>query len=299
MAIIYKGPISQKTRHIHCPVFLTAKTLTRNKRILCKMSSLRRSPGNGLEYYFAYGSNMHFAQMASRCKGSSFEGMATLFDYRWQINERGYANVIISEGDWVEGLVYIITETDKRALDRYEGVSRGCYDVKKMSLQFKAEAQSHNKSDVAGTETQTYTHDLKDGLDNSPTAKNIGQPGRGSQQDGQPQRNDFSHDHALINRNYKDRRNQHRSGERPEFDEPPVTSPEEDEAIMAVVYYSSNFTQDGDILPEYVFRMNNAIADALANGVSAKYITKYIKPVLPDSSENAAGGSIVSQVIPP
>lgn len=280
------------------------------------MSSLRQSPANGLEYYFAFGSNMHLAQMASRCSGSSFEGMATLLDYRWQINERGYANVIKSaKDDWVEGLVFLITEADKRALDGYEGVASGCYEVKKMPLQFKAKAQqSHNNvSDAARTGTQITTpswsepssgllkpvddigvlsqqnfsqaapHNLKDGLDNSsPTAaKKIGQPNRISQQqDGQSQHIDFSqHEHALGNTDY----NKHGGHDQPRS--------EEFEEITAFVYYSSEFTQDGDIMPEYIFRMNNAITDALANGVSAKYIAKYLKPLIPDNnSANAFVG---------
>jgi len=41
---------------------------------------------------------------------------------RWIISQRGYANIIPSEGDIVYGLLYELNEADERVLDRYEGV---------------------------------------------------------------------------------------------------------------------------------------------------------------------------------
>src|SRR6478609_7450773 len=71
--------------------------------------------------YFAYGSNLHLAQMAHRCPGSVFKGKAILDSYRWQINERGVANVVESGSDHsVEGLLYMIGPKDERTLDRSE-----------------------------------------------------------------------------------------------------------------------------------------------------------------------------------
>ena len=42
-------------------------------------------------------------------------------DRRWIINDRGYANIIPSPGDIVYGLVYELTASDERSLDKYEG----------------------------------------------------------------------------------------------------------------------------------------------------------------------------------
>lgn len=42
-------------------------------------------------------------------------------DRRWIINERGYANIIPSSGDIVYGLVFELSASDERSLDRYEG----------------------------------------------------------------------------------------------------------------------------------------------------------------------------------
>ncbi|KAI5464132.1 hypothetical protein BGZ63DRAFT_145458 [Mariannaea sp. PMI_226] len=78
-------------------------------------------------YYFAYGSNLHLQQMKKRCPGSKFIGCARLHHYRWQINERGYANVVQAEGRWVDGLVYEIDKNDEARLDINEGVSKNAY----------------------------------------------------------------------------------------------------------------------------------------------------------------------------
>jgi len=72
--------------------------------------------------YFGYGSNLWLEQMANRCPGSTFEAIGALHHWKWFINVRGYANIVPSQGDVVYGMVYAITPTDERSLDRYEGV---------------------------------------------------------------------------------------------------------------------------------------------------------------------------------
>lgn len=78
--------------------------------------------------YFAYGSNLQLKQMATRCPKSKYIGRARLNNYRWQINERGFANVVPSRGLWVEGLVYELNGNDEARLDRNEGVSKEAYN---------------------------------------------------------------------------------------------------------------------------------------------------------------------------
>ncbi|ESU14627.1 hypothetical protein FGSG_08686 [Fusarium graminearum PH-1] len=90
--------------------------------------------GQSTKYYFAYGSNLHLQQMKKRCPGSKFIGSAKLVDYRWQINERGYANVTEAQGHWVEGLVYEINSRDEARLDVNEGVSKDAYRKQYMSV---------------------------------------------------------------------------------------------------------------------------------------------------------------------
>jgi gamma-glutamylcyclotransferase (GGCT)/AIG2-like uncharacterized protein YtfP len=77
--------------------------------------------------YFAYGSNLWPEQMQHRCPGHRIIGPGRLSGYRWIISKRGYANIVKSLSDEVQGVVYEITESDERILDRYEGVEIGSY----------------------------------------------------------------------------------------------------------------------------------------------------------------------------
>ncbi|KAF4957004.1 hypothetical protein FGADI_3416 [Fusarium gaditjirri] len=79
------------------------------------------------QLYFAYGSNLWLQQMASRCPESYYVGRAVLLDHRWQINSRGFANVIPCSGYNVHGLVYQVSVDDEARLDRNEGVHSGAY----------------------------------------------------------------------------------------------------------------------------------------------------------------------------
>lgn len=80
-----------------------------------------------MRFYFAYGSNMWDAQMERRCPERRQIGVARLCGYRWIISARGYANVVLSEGHDVEGVLFEISATDENLLDGYEGVSLGSY----------------------------------------------------------------------------------------------------------------------------------------------------------------------------
>ncbi|TGJ80070.1 hypothetical protein E0Z10_g8702 [Xylaria hypoxylon] len=91
------------------------------------MSGLRGAPIPPRQLYFAYGSNLWMEQMAARCPNSYYTGRALLPDYRWQINERGYANIVPASGFTVHGLVYELGAGDEARLDRSEGVSSGAY----------------------------------------------------------------------------------------------------------------------------------------------------------------------------
>ena len=84
--------------------------------------------------YFAYGSNMEEAQMAFRCPGSTSLGIAWLTNHRFIINDRGVASIVESEGRVVYGLLWDISETDERQLDRYEGVRKGFYRKSTVSV---------------------------------------------------------------------------------------------------------------------------------------------------------------------
>jgi len=67
--------------------------------------------------------------MAIRCPFSRFIGHGHLHGYVFQINSRGYANILPTSNpeDIVEGLIYLISSTDEDTLDRFEGVPKA-YD---------------------------------------------------------------------------------------------------------------------------------------------------------------------------
>jgi gamma-glutamylcyclotransferase len=91
------------------------------------MPNTTESSASSRQLYFAYGSNLWLGQMAARCPHSSYVGRAILVDYRWQTNERGYANVVPTSGYTVHGLIYELGAGDEARLDVYEGVSNGAY----------------------------------------------------------------------------------------------------------------------------------------------------------------------------
>jgi len=72
--------------------------------------------------YFAYGSNLSFSQMDKRCSHNIRLNVGRLNGYRWIISNRGYANVIESENDYVLGRIYKINNADEASLDKDEGV---------------------------------------------------------------------------------------------------------------------------------------------------------------------------------
>ncbi len=80
-----------------------------------------------MKLYFAYGSNLCREQMQCRCPDHRIVGRSSLKGYRWIISTRGYANVVKSDEDEVQGVVYEISESDECNLDRCEGVDCGAY----------------------------------------------------------------------------------------------------------------------------------------------------------------------------
>ena len=80
-----------------------------------------------MKLYFAYGSNLWIDQMRRRCPQSTRVGKAILPGYRWIISARGYASIVASKEDEVQGVVYAVTLDDELSLDSYEGVASGSY----------------------------------------------------------------------------------------------------------------------------------------------------------------------------
>lgn len=81
----------------------------------------------GKHLYFAYGSNMDIAQMADRCPDAVFVETATLQNHEFELDCTGAATVVESHGSTVHGVLWLISSSDERELDQYEGVRYGCY----------------------------------------------------------------------------------------------------------------------------------------------------------------------------
>jgi gamma-glutamylcyclotransferase len=77
--------------------------------------------------YFAYGSNLWRKQMLARCPDNREVGTGCLRGWRWIVTTRGYASIVISEGDYVLGKVYELSAADIQSLDRFEGVAQNHY----------------------------------------------------------------------------------------------------------------------------------------------------------------------------
>jgi gamma-glutamylcyclotransferase (GGCT)/AIG2-like uncharacterized protein YtfP len=71
------------------------------------------------KYYAAYGSNLNLSQMSRRCPSAKVVGKAMLKGYRLAF--RGVATIEKDEKAETPVGVWAITESDERALDRYEG----------------------------------------------------------------------------------------------------------------------------------------------------------------------------------
>jgi gamma-glutamylcyclotransferase (GGCT)/AIG2-like uncharacterized protein YtfP len=78
-------------------------------------------------YYFAYGSAMDSSLMARMCPGARVSGIGILFDYRFIINQQGFATVVPEAGKQVHGVLWALAERDLLRLDEYEDVSSGFY----------------------------------------------------------------------------------------------------------------------------------------------------------------------------
>ena len=69
--------------------------------------------------YFAYGSNLNPERMRRRIPDARPVGRATLRG--WRLVERLYADIEKARGGRVEGVLYLVTPTELRRLDAYEG----------------------------------------------------------------------------------------------------------------------------------------------------------------------------------
>ena len=72
-------------------------------------------------YYFAYGSNLHHAQMKKRCPNCQFIKKMILHNFSLTFRSKyGAADIEKKKGKKVYGALYIISKSAERRLDIYE-----------------------------------------------------------------------------------------------------------------------------------------------------------------------------------
>src|SRR5262249_57754654 len=86
--------------------------------------------------YFAYASNMHRPAMRRRCPGARALGPAMLNGYRFFVGLDGWGSVAPSGGDTVHGVLWRLTPRDIAALNAYELVHQGLYDVRYLPVSY-------------------------------------------------------------------------------------------------------------------------------------------------------------------
>ena len=251
--------------------------------------------------YFAYGSNLQLKQMAKRCPDSQYQGRARLHNFRWQINDRGFANIIPDPNTFVEGLCYLLSAEDEMRLDRSEGVptayqkkwteveffpaaaklgGRRVTEILRFGLLERTEQVGEPRIGGGGVEP---AYRGRDGRTSGPEAPvTIEHPRREVTEltyfvrDGRTQVIEQTGSSRRRGQSVPARGRNQTEGRPPTN----LTGRHYGEPAKVLVYLSQNHTKEGLPWDEYVERMNWGIADAVDLGIPQSYIEKAITPFL-------------------
>ena len=83
-----------------------------------------------MKYYLAYGSNLNIPQMKYRCPNATIVGTSVIPDYEllFKGSKTGsYLTIEEKVGSVVPVAVWLVSQSDEAALDRYEGYPRFYY----------------------------------------------------------------------------------------------------------------------------------------------------------------------------
>lgn len=100
------------------------RSLTRKsfkQKSFSRFKSLTRGIGVNDRFYFAYGSNMDYVQMLSRCPSAIPVSSLVLHGWDFFINQRGVASIEPNQDSMVYGVVYKLSGRDLCKLDYFEG----------------------------------------------------------------------------------------------------------------------------------------------------------------------------------
>lgn len=91
------------------------------------------------QFYFAYGSNLDFAQMSHRCPGAEYLGAATLDGFALRMDGAGFATVVPCPVSHVQGVLWDLSNANEASMDRFEGVAEGCYEKALVSVRYEGD----------------------------------------------------------------------------------------------------------------------------------------------------------------
>jgi gamma-glutamylcyclotransferase (GGCT)/AIG2-like uncharacterized protein YtfP len=118
-------------------------------------------------HYFAYGSNLNFIQMATRCPKATSLNKTKLLNYKFIINSEGDATIVPSPGDVVEGGLWKLTSECISSLDFHEGVTDNVYLKEKVLLDCGTEALTYIATDtMPGKPFEDYLARILAGAEN-------------------------------------------------------------------------------------------------------------------------------------
>ena len=124
--------------------------------------------------HFGYGSNLWFEQMNARCPDNIRRGRGVLRNYKWIIAERpgrGAANIIKSQGDYVEGYVFDLSEEDEEKLDIREGTK---YKKKHEEIEIDGRIEKDVMIYVDDENTNDSSDEIKFKVNNNPFVCSVG-----------------------------------------------------------------------------------------------------------------------------
>lgn len=203
-------------------------------------------------FYFGYGSNMWKKQMVERCPESKFMGIGRLDGWRWQINERGYANIVEITSDAkperqmpmqaqsgssnaVWGLIYTISKDDEAQLDVNEGVP---YAYTKEIRPVRIWSAKKLPENILLPEVMASIVEAGDEEDH-PTRIKLASPDCADEDSSSSEVRDM------------------------------------------LMYVDRNRVMDSEPNIPYIYRMNKAIEDAIMAGVPLDYLTKSLRKFIP------------------
>lgn len=233
-------------------------------------SSPPQRPARPSGLYFAFGSNLHLGQMAKRCPESRYVGVARLHGWRYQINNRGYANVVFSHGSYVEGLVYRLSPTDEANLDRNEGVSTAVYEKCQLEVELFTTPIEHVARAVPELAKELEASEPCIASEYKNMQRPVSKDGR-----------------SLARRHTRHTARYQASVDEQTDNQPGYDSSEgfqhrlRGQFTQTLVYLSHTYVQEGKPWDEYIDRMNAGIIDARKLGMTDRYIEnclrRYIK----------------------